>query len=53
MKMAEFLDFKLKMNENSKIIIAVFSKPTNSFTYVIPSTSYPSIISTVYLQGLF
>ena len=30
------------MNENNKIIIDVFSKPTNSFTYVMPSTCYPS-----------
>ena len=38
----EFLDLKLKMNENSKITVDVFSKPTNSFTYVMPSTCYPS-----------
>ena len=38
----EFLDIKLKMNENNKITIDVFSKPTNSFTYVMPSTCYPS-----------
>ena len=38
----EFLDLKLKMNENNKMIIDVFSKPTNSFTYVMPSTCYPS-----------
>ena len=38
----EFLDLKLKMNEKNKIIIDVFSKPTNSFTYVMPSTCYPS-----------
>ena len=37
-----FLDLKLKMNENNKITIDVFSKPTNSFTYVMPSTCYPS-----------
>ena len=30
------------MNENNKITIDVFSKPTNSFTYVMPSTCYPS-----------
>ena len=30
------------MNENSKITVDVFSKPTNSFTYVMPSTCYPS-----------
>ena len=38
----EFLDLKLKMNENNKITIDVFSKPTNSFIYVMPSTCYPS-----------
>ena len=38
----ELLDLKLKMNENNKITIDVFSKPTNSFTYVMPSTCYPS-----------
>ena len=38
----EFLHLKLKMNENNKITIYVFSKSTNSFTYVIPSTWYPS-----------
>ena len=38
----EFLDLKLKMNENSKITVGVFSKPTYSFTYVMPSTCYPS-----------
>ena len=38
----EFLDLKLKMNENSKKAVDVFSKPTNSFIYVMPSTCYPS-----------
>ena len=37
----EFLNLKLKM-VNGKIIVDVFSKPTNSFTYVLPSTCYPS-----------
>ena len=36
----EFLDLKLKM-VNGKISVDVFSKPTNSFTYVLPSTCYP------------
>ena len=31
----EFIDLKLKMNENSKITVDVFSKPTNDYTYVI------------------
>ena len=38
----EVLDLKLKMNEKNKITIDVFLKPTNSFTYVIPITCYPS-----------
>ena len=39
----ERLDLKLKMNENNKITVDFFLKPTNSFTYVMPSTCYPSI----------
>ena len=30
------------MNKNSKITVDVYSKPTNSFIYVMPSTYYPS-----------
>ena len=37
----EFLDLKLKM-VNDKISVDVFSKPTNSFTYVLPSNCYPN-----------
>ena len=37
----EFLDLKLKM-VNGKISVDVFSKPTNSFTYVLPSNCYPN-----------
>ena len=36
----KFSDLKLKMNENGNV--DVFSKPTNSYTYVMPSTCYPS-----------
>ena len=36
----EFLDLKLKW-ENGKITVDVYSKPTNSFTYVLPTTCYP------------
>ena len=36
----EFLDLKLKF-QNGKISVDVYSKPTNSFTYVMPSTCYP------------
>ena len=36
----EFLDLKLK-SENGKITADVYSKPTNSFTYVLPTTCYP------------
>ena len=35
----EFLDLKLKL-ENSKIAVDVFAKPTNGFTYVLPTSSY-------------
>ena len=38
----EFLDLKLKINENIKKAVYVFSKATNSFIYVMPSTCYPS-----------
>ena len=36
----EFLDLKLKIVEG-KINADVYSKPTNSFTHVLPSTCYP------------
>ena len=36
----EFLDLKLKI-QNGKISVDVYSKPTNSFTYVMPSTCNP------------
>ena len=36
----EFLDLKLKI-QNGKISVDVYSKPTNSFIYVMPSTCYP------------
>ena len=36
----EFLDLKLKIVKG-KINVDVYSKPTNSFTYVLPSTFYP------------
>ena len=36
----EILDLKLKM-VNGKISIDIFSKPTESFTYVLPSPYYP------------
>ena len=54
MKMAfEFLDFKLKMNENSKVTVDIFSKPINSFTYAMPSLVHAihPIISTMYQEG--
>ena len=35
----EFLDFKLKW-KNDKITVDVYSKPTNSFTYALPTTWY-------------
>ena len=36
----EFLELKSKW-ENGKITVDVHSKPTNSFMYVLPTTSYP------------
>ena len=36
----EFLDLKPKL-ENSKIAVDVFAKPTNIFTYVLPTSCYP------------
>ena len=38
--MIDFLDLKLKL-ENSKIAVDIFAKPTNSFTYVLPTSCYP------------
>ena len=35
----EFLDLKLKL-QNSKIAVDVFANPTNSFTYLLPTTFY-------------
>ena len=36
----EFLDLKLKF-KNSKIEVDVFTKPSSSFTYVLPTSCYP------------
>ena len=36
----EFLDLKV-ICLNGKLAVDVYSKPTNSFTYVMPSTCYP------------
>ena len=33
--------FDLHRDEQSKICVDVFTKPTNSFTYISPSTFYP------------
>ena len=38
----EFLDLRLKLKGCNKITVDVYSKPTNSFTYVDPKTCYPS-----------
>ena len=37
----EFLDLSLHINEQNEICVDVYAKPTNSFTYVLPSTCYP------------
>ena len=36
------LDLRLKLKICNKITVDVYSKPTNSFTYVDPKTCYPS-----------
>ena len=36
----EFLDLSLHIKEHHKICVDAFVKPTNSFTYVLPSTCY-------------
>ena len=47
----EFLDIKLKINENSKITVDVFSEPINGFTYFLVHVIH-LIISTMYLNFL-
>ena len=37
----EFLDLSLHINEQNKICVDVYTKPTRSFTYVLPSKCYP------------
>ena len=37
----EFLDLSLHINEHNKVCADGYEKPTHSFTYVLPSTSYP------------
>ena len=37
----EVLDLSLHINKNNKICVDVYAKPTNSFTYVFPSTCCP------------
>ena len=37
----EFLDLYLHIKEHNKICVGVYAKPTNCFTYVLPSTCYP------------
>ena len=37
----EFLDLYLHIKEHNKICVGVYTKPTNCFTYVLPSTCYP------------
>ena len=37
----EFLDLNLHINEHNKICVDVYAKPTNSFTYLLPSACYP------------
>ena len=37
----EFLDLSLHISEQNKVCVDIHAKSTNSFTYVLPSTSYP------------
>ena len=37
----EFLDLSLRINKQNKIWADVCAEPSNSFTYVLPSTCYP------------
>ena len=37
----EFVDLSLHINKQNKICVNVYAKPTNSLTYVLPSTCYP------------
>ena len=37
----EFLDLSFHINEQNKICVDVYAKPTRSFTYVLPSKCYP------------
>ena len=43
----EFLDLKLKL-ENSKIAVDAFAKPSNSFTYALPTSYYLEKVSIIY-----
>ena len=43
----EFLDLKIKL-ENSKIVVDVFAKSTNSFAYVLSTSCYLEKISIIY-----
>ena len=36
------MDEHSKINQNSKITVDIFSKPINSFTYIMPSTCFSS-----------
>ena len=38
----ELLEIRLKLKDCNKITVDVYSKPTNSFTYVNPKTCYSS-----------
>ena len=48
----EFLDLSLFINENNKICVDVYTKPTKSFTYVLPSTCFPQKSINKILKGI-
>ena len=48
----QFLDLCLQIDECKEICVDVFPKPTNSFTYVLPSTCYPKKIINNVTKGI-
>ena len=43
----EFLDLKLKFDKECKrISVDIFAKGSNSFTYVLPNTCFPTALKT-------
>ena len=47
-----FVELILKSKSCNYIIVEVYSKPSNSFTYVDPSNCYPRKIENEYIKAL-